>query len=258
MFEIGFSGYDLSNKDNFLIKRPNGSGDYLFLFLAVPFYIHTFEDTIKTEPNACILFPPDEPHHYEAVKCFRNSFFHFSTDKDLFNEYNIPPGIPTYPTNHTAINQYIRDIITESAIKPPHYKKRIDCLVEQILIEVSRELYIDDHEHNNLPLYAKFQSLRMSIINYCEHDWTIEELCKNAHMEKSQFYKYYVDYFHTTPKADIINARIEKAKKLLTKEGLRVCEVAEMCGFKNASHFTRFFRKKCNCSPNEYKQSFNK
>jgi AraC-like DNA-binding protein len=71
-------------------------------------------------------------------------------------------------------------------------------------------------------------------------------------MEKSQFYNYYVNFFKTTPKSDIINARIEKAKNLLTNQELKVNQVSEICGFKNISHFTRAFKKHTARSPRDY------
>ena len=51
---------------------------------------------------------------------------------------------------------------------------------------------------------------------------------------------------------DLIEARIEKAKTLLTNEALQIQHVAEMCGFSNISHFTRYFKKQCGCTPREY------
>jgi transcriptional regulator GlxA family with amidase domain len=71
-------------------------------------------------------------------------------------------------------------------------------------------------------------------------------------MEKGQFYNCYTLFFKTTPKADIIGARIEKAKNLLTNQELKVHQVSEMCGFKNVCHFSRCFKKRTNFSPCEY------
>ena len=46
--------------------------------------------------------------------------------------------------------------------------------------------------------------------------------------------------------------RLEKAKNLLTNEALPVQQVALLCGFSNLSHFSRYFRKNCGCSPSEW------
>ncbi len=50
------------------------------------------------------------------------------------------------------------------------------------------------------------------------------------------------------------NLRIEEAKRLLKTGSLPVYQIAQSCGFKSASHFTRFFRRKTGCSPEEFRK----
>ena len=49
------------------------------------------------------------------------------------------------------------------------------------------------------------------------------------------------------------NLRVEEAKRLLKNGSLPVFQVAQSCGFKSASHFTRFFRGETGCSPEEFR-----
>lgn len=128
-------------------------------------------------------------------------------------------------------------------------KNRLGCLYAHIML---RELNKDSMQDKSL--YSQFKRIRLILMQNCESDWTTESICKLAHMEKSQFYNYYTSFFNTTPKADIIFARIEKAKNLLANQGLNVGQVVEMCGFKSFSHFTRAFKKQANCSPSKYAQ----
>lgn len=89
------------------------------------------------------------------------------------------------------------------------------------------------------------------LTNY-EKPWTTEKLCAMANLEKSQFYSCYRNFFNSTPHADLNLLRLEKAKNLLTNEALPVQQVALLCGFSNLSHFSRYFRKNCGCSPSEW------
>ncbi len=50
------------------------------------------------------------------------------------------------------------------------------------------------------------------------------------------------------------NLRIEEAKRLLKTGSLPVFQVAQSCGFKSASHFARFFRRKTGSSPEEFRK----
>jgi len=259
MFDIVYCGHNVYEQDNLSIRRLNGSGDYFLVLFLTPFYIHSYKGlerkTIAAEPNTCILFSPKEPHHYQAAHTFKNSFVHFTASDDIIAKYNIPLDTIIYPKRHEAINHILRNIVVETINKPLHYERLIDCLVEQVLILVSREAYSADSYIPNLRLYSEFQKIRMALINNCEADWPIEKLCRLANMEKSQFYNCYSTFFKSTPIADLISARIEKAKYLLSNNDLQISQVAEMCGFTAVSHFARSFRRHCGCTPREYARS---
>ena len=90
---------------------------------------------------------------------------------------------------------------------------------------------------------------------HCDREWNIQGLCKSVNMGKSQFFTYYKMFFNTTPKADIILARISKARRLLSYETHQVQEVAELCGFHDVSHFSRYFKKHCGCAPKVFMQN---
>lgn len=254
MVKVGFCGYNLTETDKYVIRRDNGNGDYLFLLLMTPFFIYSGAGggTVTTEPNACILFPPGKPHHYQSVQAFKNSFIHFTSDYDFISKNNIPVGTVIYPKHPDAINLILKNIVIETINKPLYFEQKIDCLANELFIDVAREFHDTYYPVQDMSLYSQFQKIRLTLIARCEADWTTESMCKLAHMEKSQFYNYYVSFFKTTPKADIINARIEKAKNLLTNQELKVNQVSEMCGFKNVSHFTRCFKKRNKYTPRNF------
>jgi AraC family transcriptional regulator len=61
---------------------------------------------------------------------------------------------------------------------------------------------------------------------------------------------------HSTGKSPhqfVMHARIERAKELLRRPGLRVIDVAIASGFKNPQHFARVFRSACHLTPTQYK-----
>lgn len=259
MINIVYSGHNVLEQDALSIRRLGGSGDYLLILFLSPFYLHSYEGTrrhtIETLPNACVLFAPNEPHHYQAVGAFKNSFVHFTATEDFISKLNIPLGAVIYPKKYEAINLIIRNIVIETIHKPLNYERMIDCLVEQVLILISREAYDADMYIPNLRLYSQFEKIRMALVNNCEAEWPIDKLCRLANMEKSQFYNCYSSFFESTPKTDLINARIERAKYLLTNNELLISQVAEMCGFSVVSHFTRSFKAHCGCTPREYARS---
>ena len=71
---------------------------------------------------------------------------------------------------------------------------------------------------------------------------------------KSQFYHYYHLIFHRSPKSELREARKERAKYLLQYDTHSINQITLFCGFENVSHFTRYFKKSCNCTPSMYRK----
>ena len=88
----------------------------------------------------------------------------------------------------------------------------------------------------------------------CEREWASTNMCEMVSLSRSQFYKYYSDFFGVSPMADLQKARIEKAKILLSDHALSVTEVARRCGYRSIQHFSRTFREHCGISPLNYQK----
>ncbi len=253
MFRLHYCDYDVSEAEGGRIYRPNGSGDYLFLYFTTPMKLYRQHRLELTKPGACILYTPDYFQHYEAVKEFKNSFLHFESDSDTFPScYQLPENTVFYPHQTEWINHMIRRIQSEHLTRSLYYEEQIHTLFVQLFITLSRDLYQSAREPETAGLYQQFQKTRYTILSHCEQDWNSTSMAQLVNLSRSQFYSYYTRFFHRPPKADLIEARIEKAKTLLTNEALQIQHVAEMCGFSNISHFTRYFKKQCGCTPREY------
>ena len=75
-------------------------------------------------------------------------------------------------------------------------------------------------------------------------EWNSETLANNLGISNGYFRKIYKSQFKIPFKEDHINARISKAKSLLSDTNLTIVEIALQCGFNNPSHFMRIFKKK--------------
>ena len=128
----------------------------------------------------------------------------------------------------------------------------LDLLIRKLMIETERSVSQHQDISQRSEIYDSMSSIRVRMLSYCYEDWDMERLCEMAHLGRSQFFYYYKKFFHTSPKDDLLQARIDRAKYLLTNQRLRISEVAEQSGFKNIYHFTRYFRKECGCAPSKY------
>lgn len=252
-FEIHFCEYNRQNPPKDRIYRPGGSGDYLFLLLKTPMKFYLNKELTLARENACILYTPQTMQHYEAVQKFRNSYIHFSCSDTLIERFKIPLNSIFYPGNPDEIDEYIRELQEERIASRPFAEEKEYFLLNEMFIAIARAMAGENTDIvENRELYEIFLSLRLDMLRNYEKPWTTEDLCRRANLEKSQFFACYQKFFQSTPHADLLSVRLEKAKNLLTNEALPINLAARQCGFSDITHFSRYFKKECGCSPKEY------
>lgn len=256
-FSIQFCEYNYSNPDYDQIYRPNGSGDYLFLLFKTPMKVYLDKKLSISKENACILYAPGYEQYYKAVHRFRNSYLHFSCKADLKKQYRIPLNTVFYPGNCEEIDACIRLLHKEHIANDLFSDEYEYTLFQQLMITIARglkshQIHGSGTEGDNL--YSAFRKLRLEMLTNYAKPWDTTELCKKVSLEKSQFYSCYQKFFQSTPHADLLQIRMDKAKNLLTNEALTVQQIAQMCGFSDFSHFSRYFRKQAGCSPLQWRR----
>jgi AraC-type DNA-binding domain-containing proteins len=256
LFLIEYCGYHTHNPDHDIILRPTGTTSYLFLLILSPmtFYFPN-QSPEKVRPGACILFTPSFSQHYQAEKEFFNSYIHFFCSQEDIAEFNIKKNIIFYPDNVEELNWIIKKIYQEFINKLSKSDQMIDKYIHQLLILLHR-----GHLNEEIPfeqrqsIYPELLALRQLMLQTCEEDWTIERMCKTLNLGKSQLYKYYEHFFHSTPKEELILARLEKAKYLMNNDVVTIKQAAFDSGFQNIYHFNRLFKSHCGCTPGEYRR----
>lgn len=257
MFQINYCDYNAINPDHDRINRPNGSGDYLFLYFLAPMRIFMDGKTSIAPIGSCILYPKGSPQIYESIEKFKNSYIHFTAPVELLDNFHLPLNQIFTLANHTMINESIKNIQIEFLSEEKYSKLMMDTIMKQLFVTISRELYHTKENPNiDVSLRNQFRNARLEILTHAEQDWTTESMSNLVHMGKSQFFHYYKVFFNTSPKAELINARIEKAKYLLNNEALQINQIAGLVGFQNVYHFTRYFKKCCGCTPGSYVKQF--
>lgn len=254
MFSVTYCDYNHTNPDYDSINRPEGSGDYLLLLFFTPMRVHFKERTVVAGEGAFLLFPPGSPQVYQAVRRFHNSFIHFRSDDPSFlKRYDIPVNQVVYPSNPAALNEICRSIYVEAVSKQDYYQEQTDYLLNQLFILFSRQYHMNNEEPSaSGQLYPQFQKARIEILTHIERSWTSDTMAALTNLSTSQFYYYYKLFFHRSPKAELLDARIERARYLLRFEQQPVTLAAAQSGFDSLPHFTRYFKKCCGMTPTEY------
>lgn len=255
MFLANYCGYNIHSDDSYVIYRPNGSETYLLLLFLAPMTVHFKNGVVETTKlGACLLYPPGCYQHYHAVKKFYNSYMHFYADEKFVDNYPLPVNEIFYPDNYEELNLLFQQISKEFFLRAPYREQKLNLLIQNLIIELSRASHnpIQETPAADRLLRSVFDEARLSILQSCHKDWSTDEMCSLVNLGKSQFFSYYKQFYNCTPREDLLAARLDKAKNLLTSQAMQVSQVAEACGFHNVFHFTRFFTKSCGVSPSQY------
>ena len=256
MITIDFCGYHTHNPDCDLIYRPSGTVSYLFLLVLSPMDFYFPDGTCVTaNPGACILYTPNHYQHYRAKKDFFNSFVHFCCSSHIPSQFQLRYNELLYPKSTDELHWILKKIYQEFCNPLEKSELLLDAYVRQLLILLHR-----DQMQEELPveqqtgIYPEMLALRQQILSRCELDWNIEKLCGMLNIGHSQFYKYYEHFFQSTPKKDLQQARLQKAKYLLSNDAVSIKQAAYLSGFQNIYHFNRLFKSCCGCTPGDYRK----
>lgn len=260
-YSLKYIGYNYQEAPTFVIDRPKGSNDFLFLFFSSPVDMEIDNIKIRTQPNAIVLFHPNQGHYYcDVNNGFVNDWFHFKSP--LLESYSYQLGIPLntifYLDHHDFIRDFIRDLELEYKLKELSYEENINALLTSFFIRLSRA-YDQQNSVSTTPYIAglkeDFRLLRSKILTQYQHNWTTDEMAMQVKLSRSRFCILYKTFFEISPKDDLLTERFKMAKHLLLTTHLTIEEIASRIGYSNIYHFSKQFKRVVGSSPSYFRQT---
>lgn len=83
----------------------------------------------------------------------------------------------------------------------------------------------------------------------------IDMIANIAGMSERHFSRLFREAFNTTFRDYLIEYRLEKSQEMLEKTTLSITEISFSVGFFDLTHFSRMFKKKYGCNPQQYRRS---
>lgn len=123
-------------------------------------------------------------------------------------------------------------------------------------------LHLTEQSVKTLHLDNKLYHMYMKpVLNYIEHhydqDFSIEDLSKQAFITPQYLNRLFKKFHQQTTTEYVNQFRIKKAKELLiTKKNTEVQVVAQLVGFKSASHFIATFKKYTGYTPMHFREMY--
>ncbi len=100
-------------------------------------------------------------------------------------------------------------------------------------------------------------SIELFIENHLDEDLSVKTLCEKFSISRSTLYELSKENFNFGITDYVQYCRLKAAKKLLkTKYELSIVEVSESVGIKDASYFSKFFKKHVGLSPKQYQLKY--
>lgn len=259
-FELNYIGYNFIENNKFIIDRPKGSGDFLFLFFSTPVHILLDGQMVTTKPYAIILFQTDHPQYYSnTTDGFINDWFHVSGNdfEPYIKQLGLPFNRPFYVDQSLFIREFIRTLELEHKMKELHYTENIHAQLTSFFIHLARLYHHQDSYAINpylANLKEQFRDIRSQILTQYQKPWTIDQMADFAQLSRSRFSVLYKEFFKISPKEDLLTERFNMAKHLLLTTQLSVQEVSIKVGYDNMYHFNKQFKKLVGLPPGRFRR----
>ena len=158
------------------------------------------------------------------------------------------------PATRTVYDKLL-EIEREFAEKAPGYELMVKVHLLSALVMIIRSFgYVSAASGSSL--YDKKELVRIhAIIDYIDANYTsgitLEDIAKNVYMNTAYLCVFFKKYMGISVMQYIRKKRIGAAADLLKNTDRTVTEIAGLCGFNDASYFTRVFREPTGAKPSE-------
>lgn len=247
----------IENKDFYCIHEK---ADYylLIFFHSSILFSYDGKNYFPVNKNSIVLYSPQQIQAYKSNdEFFLNSFLIFNTEKEYFDDFNIPFNTP-FTLTEQQINELILildgiSFIKNTAFFPekrPHIPQIIGNLFRQI-----EQYYNSSQSNDNLTKLLHFA--QKNIIDDPINN-TVRSLAKKSGYSESYFCKIYRQQFGVSPGQERQQQIIKQIKIYLETTNHSLETIAELCGISSLPFMIKIFKKNEKLTPHQYRLKMQK
>ena len=254
-------GYHHRHDAAFLIDRPNGAGDWLFIVIKTPAVFRIDGKDMQVKANSYILYTPEYPEYYHADHAeYIDDWIHFGPNEEeqqLLHELKLPLNRPVYLGDISGISKIVRNMCYEFYSAHLHRHEMVDLYLKMLFYKLHEQIELKQPEQDfSESVYGeRLMWIRECIYRWPCRDWHVDAIAGELALSRSRFQHLYSDTFGTSVTQDLIRSRIQYASNLLRQTELSVDEIAQICKYSNTSYFIRQFKKMMGVTPNTYRNT---
>lgn len=227
------------------MHRPQGCVDWVFILFVTAARCRER----RVPAGYALLFAPGMVQDYGACRpSFSNHWFHADGKRlaPLVTSLAIPLGELFPFADPTAVSRCLHDLERERLRQEAGWQVITAAAVITILVMAGRASQHDQCQRtaDDGPL----RDVRAEVHARPAEAWPVSRMAKRAGLSPSRFSARYRSAFGISPAADLIQARIAVARRLI-EGGRTVAQAAEHSGFTDLPYFYRQFQRQVGCAP---------
>ncbi len=242
---------------HFVISRPSGAGEYVFIHFLNPVEILYKGNHITTDANTCIVYSPSEPTWFCSHEPLVHNWMHITGNvTHHMSLYGLTPDTLYSLTDSVFVTSIVRELELEYNANRTYFGELTDLKIQELFLKISRNA-VDKPPAAGIrtELAERFAGLRQEMFMNLDKEWPVSRMAAKVFLSEPHFYSLYKQLYGISPTQDLIAARMERAKNLLLQGQYKVSEIAAMLGYAGEYHFINQFRKSEGVSPGKYMSS---
>lgn len=249
---IHMIGYDAVHPSDFIYDVQKNSGTYLLILTHTPLRFWGADGERVYPAHHAVLFSPDARIRYGACEdSYANDWIIFSSDESYVVQF--PLKNTPFPVLDADYCHNLFQLLTWE-----HLQGNYEAVVSQLMMLLFQKLRANIDRRGGADYLRELTTLRRRILAQPRLAWSVPAMASQLHISAGYLHQLYKQHFGVSCMEDVIAGRIRLAKDYLAHTQLRVLEIAALCGYNNAEHFSRQFRRVCGVSPGEYRRALSR
>ena len=251
LFRLNAMGMDMRHTPDFIIDRPNGSGDCLLIIFKTNALLTSDGAEQCVPPDSAVIYPKDCPQLYRACGSYVNHYLHFSADGEDCSKLRF--GTLLTPGSVREAEEIMRMLGREQLSGSPNRDEYISMLIKMLLMKLS-EPPAEVAEHTSNPYAALLDELRAEIYTNPGRFGSVSQMASELSLSPSHFQQLYRSRFSVSCYEDLLSAKIGTAQYYLSATDLTIRAIADLCGYKNDICFMHRFKERTGMTPTAYRK----
>jgi AraC family transcriptional activator of pobA len=197
-------------------------------------------------PGSFAVILPSATHDQTNINAIKQLYIGFTYDSPSIELKN---GV-FYDNATKNVLKFLEKIKNELINKDAFYVKKIELVLNELLIEIKRVENSNNHKLDKIN----------SIINFIDENYNqkinMAVLSQISGYSYHRFRHIFKDKTGLSPINYIIEKKIEHSKKLILNTDLSMASIAQECGFSNSSQFTTLFNKNTGLNPIKFRKLY--